>query len=96
MTYLTRYRSRQGEILQLQNDIAKLIMEEDQLTAAVAGLRDQIAALDATRQRQEEEIRQLKPELLIYLAEGQLILKRRDSLQARRDELRRLPPLDLD
>lgn len=104
LTYLKKYKNLHAEIAQLQDEMSKLIAEEEKLTLEIGGkkdengavvqtgLRDKIQAEETTLKRQGEEQKSLMPELLRYKAEGQLLLKRRDSLKARIDELAGLPP----
>ncbi|MCS6852514.1 MAG: hypothetical protein NZ700_15245, partial [Gemmataceae bacterium] len=85
--YQQRYKQLQTEITDEQVKLAKLVQEENALTAQAQNLRKEIAQEQLAELRSREEQALLQTMRYNTVAEGELLLKRRHALEARLKEL---------
>jgi hypothetical protein len=84
---------RQKETLAARQKLTELVEEDTKLTQQMVGakgLRQRLEDEEDKRQRVEQEIEEfVRPQLVNVLVESELLLKRRDALRGRIDELKR-------
>jgi hypothetical protein len=88
--YKEQIPAKEGQLKDEQMGLEKLIAEETKLTEEIAkpkGLRDQVNAEVFKAKMIAEEIEYLKPLWYNTLVEKELLAKRREMLEMRKDQL---------
>ena len=92
--YKKEYDDKQVAIKAVMDDLAKLIVEDKELTEKIGGKDGLRVQLDAEAEKKKGVLAEqdyIKPLLVNSLVEGELLVKRRADLEARVKELRATP-----